>query len=74
MSSIDDGLHDERSPLLRQNGHAAEVGGERGDGNGGGAQEVCVVEFAEGDGENPRNWTRWRKGVNVAVIAVMAGE
>ena len=62
MSS--DGGHkhhqDERTPLL-------------GDGRDDDRQ-IVVVDFEDGDKENPRNWTRVKKMVNVGIIALMAGK
>ena len=58
------------------------VGGRRGEdgdseggkGSDGETNGVVDVEFAEGDEDDPRNWTRMRKMVNVGVIGLMAGE
>ncbi|CAF9904453.1 MAG: hypothetical protein ALECFALPRED_008561 [Alectoria fallacina] len=50
----------ERSPLL-QNGHADSQ-----------QDEPEIIDFSKEDGENPRNWPRRRKFVNVAIIAFMA--
>ena len=59
----------ERSPLLQQNGRDHS---EERDRNQGAGEEV--VEFGDGDKENPRNWTKARKMVNVGIIALMASE
>ena len=70
---------DERSPLL-QNGDA---GGQHEE-----EPEVLfryklpvpssdkaqIIDFSKEDDENPRNWPRRRKFINVAIIAFMAGE
>ena len=59
----------ERSPLL-QHDRRAEDGGEYETQQG----EEVWVEFSEGDKEDPRNWTKTRKMVNVGIIALMAGK
>ncbi|KAL9127889.1 MAG: hypothetical protein Q9217_003325 [Psora testacea] len=56
------GEQDERSPLL-QNGHSNVSAG---------AEEQIIIDFEDGDPENPRNWTRTRKMINVGIIALMA--
>lgn len=33
-----------------------------------------IIEFSKEDEENPRNWPRRRKFINVAIIAFMAGK
>ncbi len=33
-----------------------------------------IVDFSKQDAENPRNWSKARKMVNVAIIALMASE
>lgn len=33
-----------------------------------------IIDFSKEDAENPRNWARARKMVNVAIIAFMASE
>lgn len=59
---------DERQPLLhdQQNGHAG------GDDSGGG--DYITVRFGENDHEDPRQWTRTRKMVNIGIIALMASK
>ncbi|KAL6721690.1 hypothetical protein ACLMJK_000794 [Lecanora helva] len=54
---------DERSPLL-----------QNGDANGGYEDDESfeIVEFSKEDEDNPRNWTRRRKMMNVGIIALMA--
>ena len=32
-----------------------------------------LIDFGEGDAENPRNWRKSKKMINVGVIALMAG-
>ena len=58
----------ERSPLLQQNGRDEEDGRDYEE-----EGEEIVVQFSEGDEEDPRNWPRARKMVNVGIIALMAG-
>ncbi|KAL1304185.1 hypothetical protein AAFC00_000608 [Neodothiora populina] len=53
---------DERAPLLR-NGHVD--GGEGGDGRE-------LVRFKDEDQDNPRQWPRRKKMINVAIIAIMS--
>lgn len=62
MSQDDHHKHsgDERTPLL-QNGEEQEG-------------QTVVVDFEKGDGDDPRNWTKRRKMVNVGIIALMASE
>ncbi|KAL2048344.1 hypothetical protein N7G274_000255 [Stereocaulon virgatum] len=55
--------NDERSPLI-QNGQANRQ--EQGD------QDEEIVDFSKEDEENPRNWPRARKFLNVGIIAFMA--
>ena len=65
--------HDERSPLLpiSPNANGRDQGDENADA---GSREEEVVGFVDGDKENPRNWTKTRKMVNVGIIALMASE
>ena len=68
----------ERSPLL-QNGHA---NGQQEEPEVWLQQYICyeyipnsaqIIDFSKEDDENPRNWHRRRKFINVAIIAFMAG-
>ncbi|KAL9104848.1 MAG: hypothetical protein Q9163_000234 [Psora crenata] len=52
---------DERTPLL-QNGHVDDSG----------ELDEQIIDFADDDPENPRNWTRTRKMVNVGIISLMS--
>ena len=70
MAGSHDDDHDERSPLLQQNGHAPDP--DRHDTQN--EQDFEIVEFDKEDADNPRNWTRRRKLANVGIIALMAGE
>ncbi len=70
---------DERSPLL-QNGHAAgqqdepEVRSQQNFLMNLHLIQAQIVDFSKEDDENPRNWPRRRKFVNVAIIAFMASK
>lgn len=52
---------DERTPLLQH--HSEEEADER-----------EVLRLRDSDPENPRAWPRWRKLMNVGVIAMMASK
>ena len=59
-----DGSQDgERQPLLDGQRNGVEDG-----------VDELVIDFEEDDEEDPRHWTKRRKYVNVAVIALMASE
>ena len=70
---------DERSPLL-QNGHAEdqqdepEVQLEPIISQISTSNQAQIIDFSKEDDENPRNWPRRRKFVNVAIIAFMASK
>ncbi|KAI9745245.1 MAG: hypothetical protein M1818_001523 [Claussenomyces sp. TS43310] len=51
---------DEQTPLLPEHEHDY------------GHDDRELVEFCKGDGGNPRNWGKWRKLINIGVIATMA--
>lgn len=53
---------DERTPLL-QNGHVDA-------GEGGDSREV--IKFSDEDPDNPRQWPRRRKMINITIIAMMS--
>lgn len=55
--------NNEREPLLRSQ---ATDGGEGGD------SRDLLLDFEEGDAENPRQWSKTRKMANVLVIAMMS--
>ena len=38
------------------------------------SDQAQIIDFSKEDDENPRNWPRRRKFINVAIIAFMAGE
>ena len=70
---------DERSPLL-QNGHAEsqqdepEVQNPTRSFPKSTSNSAQIIDFSKEDDENPRNWPRRRKFVNVAIIAFMASK
>ena len=71
---------DERSPLL-QNGDAGGQHEEEPEVLFRGktysfpsSDQAQIIDFSKEDDENPRNWPRRRKFINVAIIAFMAGE
>ena len=75
------GGNDERSPLLQNgqvNGHEdrdEEVVNCFDLSLGGDTQliPVQIVDFSKEDEENPRNWPKGKKFLNVGIIAFMAG-
>ena len=70
----------ERQPLLQHQQEQTRTAddGQRDYGSRDGEEEegveTVVVEFSEKDRDDPRNWSRRRKMVNVGIIALMAGE
>ena len=70
---------DEQSPLL-QNGHAEneldepEVRNLARPSPKSTSKSAQIIDFSKEDDENPRNWPRRRKFVNVAIIAFMASK
>ena len=73
---------DERSPLL-QNGHAEGQEDEPEVQHTNLIQtslkvlhliKAQIIDFSKEDDENPRNWPRRRKYLNVAIIAFMASK
>lgn len=70
---------DERSPLL-QNGHSEsqqdepEVRFLARSSPKSTSKPAQIIDFSKEDDEDPRNWPRRRKFVNVAIIAFMASK
>ena len=70
---------DEQSPLL-QNGHAEserdepEVRNLARSSPKSTSKPAQIIDFSKEDDENPRNWPRRRKFINVAIIAFMASK
>lgn len=69
MAGSRDSDHDERSPLLQQNGHTPDPDRR----NAEDEEDFELVEFEKEDADNPRNWSRRAKLANVGIIALMAG-
>ena len=64
--------HDERTPLLKHQQSEQQNRSTREDGYSENGDDVVTVDFEDDDEEDPRNWSRGRKRLNVGIIALMA--